>query len=114
MFLTHFITAVYMLLQLCVTRMPFRILHFWHTEAFGLVYMLFTVVHWLCDGDPLYDVLDYSDGPYIASTMVVGLLTMGIPFMQLLLFLVYWLRLAIVEVMKDESIPFCMFHEINV
>lgn len=56
---THVINAVYVIINLSVTGMPVRILHFWHPIIYGLIYSFFSLFYHLADGT------NHNGNPYI-------------------------------------------------
>lgn len=63
---THAIAAVYIILNMAVTRLPLRLLHFLYPVAFGVIYTLFSAIYFSLggtnqNGDPyIYSILDWS------------------------------------------------------
>jgi len=73
----HIINSVYVFVDVFITGIPVRLLHFLYSLAFGTVYIVFTLVYWAADGrnvhgDPfIYSILDYSNDPSTAVTWLV-------------------------------------------
>ena len=91
----HLINSVYVFTDVWITGVPFRILHFWHTEIYGIAYLIFSLIHWGAGGDPIYPVLDYSNDPTTAAICIVGLAFVGVPLFHMIMFGCFWLRVLI-------------------
>ncbi|KAK6993497.1 protein rolling stone [Biomphalaria glabrata] len=63
---THGVAALYILLNMVVTRIPLRVLHFVYPVIFGVAYTLFSAIYYSMDGTNqtgdryIYSVLDWS------------------------------------------------------
>lgn len=73
----HIINSVYVFVDVFVTGIPVRLVHFLYSLAFGTVYIVFTLVYWAAGGrnvhgDPfIYSILDYSNDPSTAVTWLL-------------------------------------------
>ncbi|XP_063375484.1 protein rolling stone-like [Cydia amplana] len=74
---SHGINSVTMFLLLITARHPTRLLHFYHAVAFGILYLVFSLIYYFAggldsSGNPwIYPMLDWSNpGPTVA--VVVG------------------------------------------
>lgn len=56
---THIINALYVILNIGVTGMPKRLLHFWFSVIFGVLYALFTLFYHLAGGT------NHNENPYV-------------------------------------------------
>ncbi|KAH9505482.1 hypothetical protein Btru_057429 [Bulinus truncatus] len=65
-FNTHGVAALYIILNMAVTCIPLRVLHFVYPVTFGVIYTLFSAVYYSLDGTSqsgdrcIYSVLDWS------------------------------------------------------
>ena len=89
----HLLNSVYVIIDIWVIAIPIRLLHFWHTEVYGMIYLVFTLIHWGAGGAPIYPILDYSNDPALAAISVSILTILGVPLCQGFLFSCYWIRL---------------------
>ena len=94
---THVINAVYVILNVSVTGMPIRILHFWHPVIYGLVYSFFSLFYHLGNGT------NHNGNPYIykpinwnnagqAVGYCLAITFVAIPVIHLVLFGVHFLK----------------------
>ena len=64
--MTHAGNSLYVLLNLCITAMPMRIMHYVHYAAYAALYMLFSILYHVADGTNahhksyIYKVLDWE------------------------------------------------------
>ncbi|XP_061709166.1 protein rolling stone-like [Cydia pomonella] len=81
----HGINSVMMFLLLITARHPTRLLHFYHTVAFGIFYLIFSLIYYFAGGlDPngnhsIYPMLDWSKpGPTVVVVVgvAIGLITL--------------------------------------
>ena len=97
-FMIHGGNAIYVLLNLCITAMPMRLLHYVHYLLYAMVYTGFTYLYYLCGGtnameDPyIYSVLDWRD---------VGLVMKSVAAI-LLLTIVLWVALVVLTVGRQK------------
>ncbi|KAK2181264.1 hypothetical protein NP493_404g02071 [Ridgeia piscesae] len=75
---THIVNSGYVVVDVFITAIPVRILHFLHVVAFATVYILFTVIYWASGGtnvygEPfVYSILDYGNEPSKAADWLIG------------------------------------------
>ena len=50
MVLAHTVNMLITVTDIFIMAVPIRLLHFWHTQLYGLIYGLFTVVYWAAGG----------------------------------------------------------------
>ncbi|KAK7490571.1 hypothetical protein BaRGS_00018174 [Batillaria attramentaria] len=97
---THLLNTVYVILDVCVTAMPVRLLHVIYVAAYTVAYLVFSLIYWAADGvnsdgEPyIYETLDWSK-PQRAAPVVVGAALVGVPLVHLLLWTLYMIRSAI-------------------
>jgi len=92
----HLMNSVVMALELVVTAIPVRLLHYIYPLAFCLLYTVFSAVYWAVDHEnTLYPgVLDWNNAP-MAGVMVLITSVFLIPCNSAINFLAYQLRLSI-------------------
>ncbi|XP_060557401.1 protein rolling stone-like [Ruditapes philippinarum] len=99
---THIINSLYVFLNISVTGMPKRVLHFWFSVIFGMVYALFTVFYHLAggtnhNGSPyVYSPLDWSK-PGTAFLYCAIVCFILVPVVHLILYGIHRLKLLIYE-----------------
>ncbi|CAL1528248.1 unnamed protein product [Lymnaea stagnalis] len=65
-FNTHAVTALYIVLNMVITKVPLRLLHLLYPVAFGVIYTIFSAVYYCLDGTNqngdsfIYSILDWS------------------------------------------------------
>ncbi|XP_070193164.1 protein rolling stone-like isoform X2 [Littorina saxatilis] len=97
---THLGNSVYVLLDLCVTAMPVRLLHVIYPAVYALVYCMFTVVYWAAGGTTssgetfIYKPLDWNRAQ-VAVPLVIGAAFVGVPLVHLIFWSLYMLRLTL-------------------
>lgn len=101
----HFLNSVVILLDLCISALPVRLLHFVYATVFYTLYYLFTLIFWSFDhtGNVLYDSIDWDKpGDVMLKWFLTGLV---LPLaLQIILFLMYRLRLFIfTKIYGDEE-----------
>ena len=63
----HILSTVFMLIEVTMSNIPIRFLHFIYSHIFSSIYVLFTVIYWGAggkneEGKPyIYKILDYED-----------------------------------------------------
>ncbi|CAG5134973.1 unnamed protein product [Candidula unifasciata] len=100
--MVHGVNTLYVLTDIFVIATPVRLLHFIYTIIFGGIYIIFTVIYHLAKGTGLssepyiYTALDWSKpGPAVGVSL--GSLLVALPFIHLLQFGLYTLRIYILE-----------------
>ncbi|XP_013422112.1 protein rolling stone isoform X2 [Lingula anatina] len=97
-FNNHAMTALVMLADVFVTKIPIRLLHMVYPLVFVTVYTIFNIIYSLSGGlnaygSPyIYKFLDWRK-PLIPITVVACLGVVGIPVLQVTIFALYRLRL---------------------
>lgn len=99
---TQILNTVFILLETLLGTVPIRLFHVIYPILFTVVYIMFSVVYWADKGtnalgEPyIYSVIDYSGNPTKSIGSILGLLFVGHPLSQLVLFIVfrvrYWMR----------------------
>ena len=105
----HLVNSLYVMLDLFITAVPFRILHLWLPEIFGISYTCFSVFHWGYTGaEPIYHVLDYQNSPGMSAIYLLTVAFVASPLFHILTFCIYWLRRIIyarlcVEPLRNDA-----------
>ncbi|XP_061186255.1 uncharacterized protein LOC133194283 [Saccostrea echinata] len=90
--LKHFINVVFVILNLVLTRKPFRILHFYIPIAYSFIYILFTCIYQKgFNQEEVYPVLDWNDIPNV-FLYALGIPLLFIPLLVLVLFMLTFVR----------------------
>ncbi|XP_035700178.1 protein rolling stone-like [Branchiostoma floridae] len=90
--LFHAINSVVIVIDVVVSGLPYRLLHFVYPSAFGFAYMLFTVIYWAAGGTDFFDrpwiypVIDYGGKPGLAAGVAAGSVLVAIPLCHVILF----------------------------
>ncbi|KAK8407701.1 hypothetical protein O3P69_002327 [Scylla paramamosain] len=97
----HIINSVYVLIDLCVSATPIRILHFYIPFVFMFIYLIFTLVYWAAGGTTpeggtaIYPIMDWENLqvtlPFVACCAVFS------PIMQATVWAVHQARVAVRE-----------------
>ena len=90
-----------LLLDLLVTGLPVRVLHFIYADIFVLTYMLFSFLYWLADthNHVLYPgLLDWTQ-PWWTVIIVASVMCVLVPLVQGVLNLIYRGRQKLVAIL---------------
>ena len=93
--------SMIMIIDIFITAVPVRWLHFFHAFIYGVIYLIFSVIYWAAGGtDPagnpfIYPVLDWGGNPGQAAGLSVGLAVIGLPLFHTFVYGLYRLRLVI-------------------
>ena len=99
----YILVAVFMLVEVTMSNIPIRILHFIYSHVFGSIYVLFTVIYWAAGGMDkdgnhyIYKALDYSDHPGAAIFTVFFVLIIMQFMLHLFLFILFRFRAWLVS-----------------
>ncbi len=93
-FHVHALNSIVIVLELCISALPVRLLHVIYPQCYGLCYVIFSIIYWAVDHkNVLYPrVLDWNH-PGTTVGVVLVLALVGLPLVQLILFGLYRLRL---------------------
>ena len=91
---THAGNTAYVLVDIMITGVPFRLLHGWVAMLFAIVYFAFSIIYWAISDNIIYDALDYGDN-LGGALGYVGIAMVAMAVIQLLLFCLYWLRVLL-------------------
>ena len=89
---THALNSAYVLIDIFVTGIPHRILHFWTCLLSGVAYAIFTVIYYAAGAAPVYpENVDFESKPLSSAEFyVIAIITVAV--IHCLLFSLYWLR----------------------
>ena len=94
-FSTHGVTSIYVIVDVFLTGIPVRLLHFYQPLLLCGIYAAFTGVYWAAgNSDPIYPFLDYTNQPSISAIWCCALLA-SIVAAHCLMFGLYRLRLFV-------------------
>ncbi|XP_045165334.2 protein rolling stone-like [Mercenaria mercenaria] len=99
---THIINTLYVILNISVSGVPKRVLHFWFSVVFGVVYALFTLFYYLAGGtnhneNPyVYPVLDWRT-PGTATLYCVIVCFVLVPIVHLILYGIHRLKILLYQ-----------------
>lgn len=103
---THGINAVFVLVDMMISRTPIRMLHLFHCTCMGSVYLLFSYVYHLAGGtnhkgEPyIYKPLDYANNFRMAISTGLVCLLLVLPLIHCWIFFLYRFRLFIHRYLK--------------
>ena len=89
---THAVNSAYVVLDIFITGLPHRILHFWTCLLFGVAYAAFTVIYFAAGAAPVYPGnVDFEEEPFSSAGFLIIAITVTV-VIHCLLFFLYWLR----------------------
>ena len=94
----HILAAVFMLIEITISNIPVRLLHFIYSHVFASIYMLFTVIYWGAGGRDkdgnryIYRMLNYQEKPGTAILAVFLILIILQSAVHLFLFALFRFR----------------------
>lgn len=97
-FNTHGSQGIISVIELLITGVPIRFYHFYYTEIFGAVYVVFTGIYHAAGGTNvmgrpyIYGILNYGDEPGSATGLALGVILVLLPVMHFFFYLVYVAR----------------------
>ncbi len=80
---THIANIIYCVIEIGITAIPVRFLHFYMAQLYATVYIIFTVIYWGAggtgvDGEPyLYKTFDYGNKPLAAFLWYCAFVVFG-------------------------------------
>nr|XP_022297164.1 protein rolling stone-like isoform X2 [Crassostrea virginica] len=93
--LKHYINSLFVVLNLLLTKKPYRILHFYIPVIFSVIYILFSLVYQKgFNQNAIYSALDWNNVPNV-FLYVFGLPLVFVPLLTLLLYTITVIRDAI-------------------
>lgn len=101
--LKHFINSAFVLVNLLLTRKPYRILHFYIPFAYSVVFILFSLVYQIgFNQNAIYSALDWNSVPKV-FIYALGIPLIFIPLLTVLLHTVTFIRDTIWRQCEDKS-----------
>ena len=97
-FNTHGSQGIISVIELLITGVPIRFYHFYFTQIFGSVYVVFTGIYHaaggtnVSDNPYIYSILDYGERPGSATGLVLGVILVFLPIIHFLFYLIYVTR----------------------
>ncbi|XP_014674408.1 PREDICTED: protein rolling stone-like [Priapulus caudatus] len=95
---THASNSIYVLLDMCVSAVPVRVLHVWVPQCWCLCYAVFSFLYYLYGGTGLYELpfiypfIDYGETPGVAIGFLAVALLLLLPLAQVALYVMYMVR----------------------
>lgn len=99
----YILAAVFMLIEVTISNIPIRILHFIYSHVFGSIYVLFTVIYWGAGGKDkngnhyIYKKLNYQENPVAAIFTVFFVLIILQFLVHMFLFVLFRFRAWLVS-----------------
>ena len=92
----HLVNSVLVLMEMCLTAIPIRLLHVLYPVTYGMIYTVFALIYWGVDhNNVVYPFLNFGARPGIAAASIVVIGFVLVPLLQLLFYGVYRLKLKI-------------------
>ena len=97
-FNTHGSQGIISVIELLITGVPIRFYHFYFTQIFASVYVVFTGIYYAASGTNtigkpyIYSILNYGDNPGSATGLVLGVILVFLPIIHFLFYLIYVAR----------------------
>ena len=97
-FNTHGSQGIISVVELLITGVPIRFYHFYFTQIFAAVYVVFTGIYHAAGGTNtmdkpyIYSILNYGDSPGFATGLIFGVILVLLPIIHFLFYLVYVAR----------------------
>ncbi|XP_069138716.1 protein rolling stone-like isoform X2 [Argopecten irradians] len=98
---SHGVNAVFVLVDMLVTRTPIRLLQSVYLGIYGTIYSLFTVLYFLAGGTShqghpyIYKPLNYGEKPGVAVAYIVVIAALVAPLIHSMIFFLYRFRVFI-------------------
>ena len=104
----HGVNSLIILMEMTISAIPVRLLHFIYPLLYGVVYVLFSLAYWGYDkeNNVLYPVILDWNHPGITCAVVVVLVFVATPLFQLIWYGVYRLRLLVFSRIYQHSLPY--------
>ena len=100
----HAINLVIMFLDLSMSNIPIRLLHFYHVSLAGVTYTIFTLIlHGAGYESAVYPNLDWVGSPVAAAVLAIILIFIAAPIAHFICFGLYHLRLFIARKILGEN-----------
>ncbi|CAH1244014.1 Hypp7201 [Branchiostoma lanceolatum] len=108
--LIHAVNSVTIVIDVVVSGLPCRLLHFVYPLTFGFFYIIFTVVYWAAGGRGLYDspfiysVLDYGGNPTLAAIVAVLGVLVAVPVCHCIVFALVVARESLIRLLQRRNV----------
>ncbi|XP_066298741.1 protein rolling stone-like [Branchiostoma lanceolatum] len=108
--LFHAVNSVTIVIDVMVSGLPCRLLHFVYPSIFGGVYIIFTAIYWASGGRGLYDypfiypVLDYGGNPALAAIVAVLGVLVAVPVCHCIVFALVVARESLVHLLQRRNL----------
>lgn len=100
----HLVNSVIVVLELAISAIPVRLLHFVYLTTFAFTYAIFTVIYWAFDHkNIIYKSFTNWNQPTDSIIRLAILMFVVAPVIQFMLFCVYQIRLIVYERLYHES-----------
>ena len=105
----HLLNGIVSYIDVWITGIPIRLYHFYVIVIFGSVYSTFAGIHHAAfvipnTTEPIYEPLDYSSNPAVASLYTVLIPLIYFPIIHLICYGSYLLREALLFVIKKKCL----------
>ena len=82
----HLLNGIVALIDLWVSGVPMKFIHFIYSVLYGAVYVAFTVVYYKCTGRIIYSTLDYENHFWKALGLVLSAVFVAVPAIHVFIF----------------------------
>ena len=86
---THLVNGILSVVDMWICGLPVYFLHFVYILIFASAYCIFSGVYFIATSEIIYPVLDYGSDPGAAVALYLGLIFLLLPFLHLLVYLMY-------------------------
>lgn len=89
---THGINSAFVVIDICLSGIPARLLHVYQPVVYGVIYTVFTVIYWASGGTNernrsyIYSITDYNTNATRAALIMMGTVFIITPTLHLLVF----------------------------
>lgn len=96
--IVHGINSIVMVGDTILSSIPVRLFHVVYPMLYSIAYVIFTVIYWASGGTSsfgmryIYPQTDYTGRPVFSAVSLVGLVLIGLPLCQSILFCFYRIR----------------------
>ena len=107
-FNTHATQGIISAIELLFVGVPVRFYHFYFTQIFAVVFVVFTGIYYAAGGTNLddepfvYSILDYGNNPGSAIGIIIAVLFVLLPILHILFYLVYITRYWILYLIYNK------------
>uniref|UniRef100_A0A0P5H5V0 Rost n=1 Tax=Daphnia magna TaxID=35525 RepID=A0A0P5H5V0_9CRUS len=107
-FLTHGLNSIMSICDVFVSKRPCRLLHFTHSWAIFVPYVVFTVIYWAAGGrrengiSAIYPILDWDNLSVTIPCVTVGL-TLGLLFIHGFVWMLHLLRDRVIACVNSHK-----------